>query len=515
MRIAKTIGGSILLLLLLLAAFEARAVVLWSSYDSITVHENGPGTDLLGGALKRGDDANDTLYFKFRVEPISDETTEPYFAALELLEDDTERLGVGNALEAWAYSVFFPGAQSSGVPPAGYLDLHSAHPDANALAHQAKYQCPRRGEPAVIVFKIQYIPHSDAMVTVWLNPDLGPGGNEINQPDALTTRFHAKATFDELRLRHGGKGGGWTFSDVEIATTFNDFVDSSSDRPGTGGANLLESEGSLQFQSWLRNQGLSQLPVRALQQTKDGYLWIAGASEIERFDGLKFVPLNVRVAGTNYSKPTIFADSQGALWFAAPGGLQRVQKSRLTTLTTDEGLPSSRIMALNEDAQQNIWIGTAAGLVIWNKGRVLPLSGAESIRGRSITAIAKDHQGTIWLVVDEKEIFKFSQGRLVRAATGYSKEWMTNIRGLLLDQADRLWLSMGDGAIVCQDNEGWHRYRLTKRISGSRVNALAEEPDGTIWAGTTGGLFLFSKGKFSAVPASSRLAGNSVESLFV
>src|SRR5579884_532287 len=368
MRIAKTIGGSILLLLLLLAAFEARAVVLWSSYDSITVHENGPGTDLLGGALKRGDDANDTLYFKFRVEPISDETTEPYFAALELLEDDTERLGVGNALEAWAYSVFFPGAQSSGVPPAGYLDLHSAHPDANALAHQAKYQCPRRGEPAVIVFKIQYIPHSDAMVTVWLNPDLGPGGNEINQPDALTTRFHAKATFDELRLRHGGKGGGWTFSDVEIATTFNDFVDSSSDRPGTGGANLLESEGSLQFQSWLRNQGLSQLPVRALQQTKDGYLWIAGASEIERFDGLKFVPLNVRVAGTNYSKPTIFADSQGALWFAAPGGLQRVQKSRLTTLTTDEGLPSSRIMALNEDAQQNIWIGTAAGLVIWNKG---------------------------------------------------------------------------------------------------------------------------------------------------
>jgi hypothetical protein len=35
---------------------------------------------------------------------LSDSTTEEYFAALELYEGDTERLGVGNALKAWAYS---------------------------------------------------------------------------------------------------------------------------------------------------------------------------------------------------------------------------------------------------------------------------------------------------------------------------------------------------------------------------------------------------------------------------
>ena len=99
MCIAKTIGGSILSVPLLLAAFQAHAVVLWSFYDPITINENGSGTDLLGGALKRNGGANDTLYFKLRVEPISDESTEPYFAALELFEDDTARLGVGNALE--------------------------------------------------------------------------------------------------------------------------------------------------------------------------------------------------------------------------------------------------------------------------------------------------------------------------------------------------------------------------------------------------------------------------------
>src|SRR5215469_15784518 len=102
MRIARTIGRSILIMLMLISAVRCRAVVLWSSYDPVTINENGPGTDLLGGALKRNESANDTLYFMFRVDPISDETTEPYFAALELFEYDAERLGVGNALDAWA-----------------------------------------------------------------------------------------------------------------------------------------------------------------------------------------------------------------------------------------------------------------------------------------------------------------------------------------------------------------------------------------------------------------------------
>jgi signal transduction histidine kinase len=67
------------------------------------------------------------------------------------------------------------------------------------------------------------------VVTVWLNPNLGPGAAEKTQPEALTTKFKARATFDQIRLRHGkgdkGDGGnGWIFSDMAIATAFDDFV---------------------------------------------------------------------------------------------------------------------------------------------------------------------------------------------------------------------------------------------------------------------------------------------------
>src|SRR5258707_351574 len=58
----------------------AGAVVLWNDPEATLVNENGAGSDILGGAVKRDDSANDTLYFKFHVDPLSDQTTEDYFA---------------------------------------------------------------------------------------------------------------------------------------------------------------------------------------------------------------------------------------------------------------------------------------------------------------------------------------------------------------------------------------------------------------------------------------------------
>jgi len=53
---------------------------------------------------------------------------------------------------------------------------------------------------------------------------LGSGMTEDSQLNILTTHFRAKATFNQIRLRHGGGGEGWTFSDMAVATSFDDFI---------------------------------------------------------------------------------------------------------------------------------------------------------------------------------------------------------------------------------------------------------------------------------------------------
>jgi signal transduction histidine kinase len=220
--------------LLILAVFvfrPAHAKILWSDTAARTVHSTGEGVDILGGRLKRTDTNNDALYFKFHVDPLSDEGSEPYFAGFQLFDRNQERLGIGNALEAWGYSAFMTAETGPSNAIAGEFNLESAHPETFRLGMSWPYELVRQGVERTIVFKVQYVSGADDIVTVWLEPNLGRGASDRNQSESITTTFKARATFDEIRLRHDGTGGarhdggnGWIFSDMAIATSFDDFV---------------------------------------------------------------------------------------------------------------------------------------------------------------------------------------------------------------------------------------------------------------------------------------------------
>ena len=203
---------------------SARATILWSDTGARLVHNTGTGADILGGAVKRNDSASDALYFKVHVDPLSDAASEPYFAGFQLFEGDEERLALGNAQEAWGYSAFATAETGPSNQVAGEFNLKSAHPEPVNLGLFRPYELPRHDVERTIIFKVQYVPGGDDLITVWLNPNLGRGATDKNQLENLTTKFKAKATFNQIRLRHEGGGNGWIFSDMAMATSFNDFV---------------------------------------------------------------------------------------------------------------------------------------------------------------------------------------------------------------------------------------------------------------------------------------------------
>jgi signal transduction histidine kinase len=206
-------------------AIPAHAVILWHDDDARLVHNTGEGIDILGGAVKRDDKASDALYFRFHVDPISDVYSEPYFAGFQLFEGNEERLGVGNAEEAWGYSAFNTAETGpSNQLFSGEFNLKSAHPEPANLGQFRPYELVRHDVEQTFIFKVQYVPNGEDLVTVWLNPNLGPGATDKNQPENLTTKFKANARFNQIRLRHGGGGNGWIFSDMAVATSFSDFV---------------------------------------------------------------------------------------------------------------------------------------------------------------------------------------------------------------------------------------------------------------------------------------------------
>ncbi len=205
-------------------AVPAHAVVVWSDQGARLTHNTGSGVDILGGAVRRDDTASDALYFKFHVDPLSDAATEPYAAALQLFEGDTQRLAVGNAEEAWGYSAFNTAETGPSNKITGEFNLKSAHPEPSRLGQFLPYELPHHGVEQTLIVKIQYVPGGDDLVTVWLSPSLARDATDKNQLELLTTKFKANATFNQIHLVHYGGGNGWIFSDMAVATSFNDFI---------------------------------------------------------------------------------------------------------------------------------------------------------------------------------------------------------------------------------------------------------------------------------------------------
>jgi signal transduction histidine kinase/ligand-binding sensor domain-containing protein len=498
---------------------SARAAILWSDLGATLVHESGSGADILGGAVKRNDSSSDTLYFKFHIDPLSDVSTEEYFAAFELYEGNSERLAIGNSLKAWGYSAFNAAEIGKSNKIFGDIDLHSARPEPSGVVGAfLPYELPRRGIESTIVVKVQYIPDEPDLVTVWLNPDLAPGATEASQAENVTTQFKADASFNEIRLRHGGGGGGWTFSDVAIATSFNDFVTAGSAEPGviTLGAGL----GALPFtfRSWQREQGLPQNSVRAIAQSRDGYIWVGNDDGVARFDGMRFISFGLREGLRSGPVRTLFGDSRGALWIGSGGGggLTRYQDGKFLTFTMHDGLPADSITALAEDAEGRLWVGTEAGLVVWQDGRFAPLREAAEFKGRSIPALFKDRHGVMWLGIAGVGVFRFPGEKFIALTEPSVEGLLKDPHCLLLDMAGRIWIGAGDDFVLCHDSGEWRRYRIPHHLARPYVSVLAEESDGTIWAGSVSeGLFQFKGGKLAAVNASSGLSDNLVESMLV
>jgi hypothetical protein len=150
------------------------------------------------------DGSSNTMYFRYTLTAYSCAGTMPFYAGMEEYWDTDERVGIGNVYGYAAYSAF-----NTAV---GNLNLNTANPSPGQT-----WQAVQCGDVTTIIYKIQFNPSGSDTITTWLNPNLKLA--EAAQPASLTTTFTGLAKFDNIKLRWGGNGGGWQFSNVQIGTT--------------------------------------------------------------------------------------------------------------------------------------------------------------------------------------------------------------------------------------------------------------------------------------------------------
>jgi len=200
-----------------------------------------------------------------------------------------------------------------------------------------------------------------------------------------------------------------------------------------------------------------------------------------------------------------FQSSDGGIWAGMDhGGLARLRDRRFHVIGVNEGLPARTALSVCEDVHGVIWIGTAGGgLSRWANGGVTSYTVGASASANFIFSISPRADGGAWLSAGEGEdLFQFSPARGITGAAsvaGDTQHYSTGqgqirraawdvhgIKSMLTDSKGRVWMGTKYG--IAFSSGGARRILGTNdNATLPAVRALAETPDGKVWAGADDG----------------------------
>lgn len=330
---------------------------------------------------------------------------------------------------------------------------------------------------------------------------------------------------------------------------------------------------SLPFKTttWTTEQGLPGDTVRAIVQTRDGYLWVATQAGLARFDGIRF---------TVFSKPAIpefrtnecnalLEGRDGSLWIGTiGGGLMRFRDGRFTTYGRAEGMPTDVVNGLYEDREGRIWITSYEAVTVFADGKFRSFGTADAERHVYAMPFYEDAAGKVWffntrglnlnnagslLFYQNDEMHWTSSGGAepaphapgtVNAFAGRNgAAWFNDrVNGTLTrfggevdtvwrldygnpggsqaavllaheDAAGDLWYQLGGGELRWA--RGPETYRIAvESLPAGAVNVLSADREGDLWLGSSAGLTRLTRLAFRSLTPADGLSNETAWAVF-
>ncbi len=257
-----------------------------------------------------------------------------------------------------------------------------------------------------------------------------------------------------------------------------------------------ESDAGMVVRSWNTKHGLPQNTVNTLLQTRDGYLWIGTKDGLTRFDGVRFRRFGEEEGLPRGEISALLETRDGALWVGTPHrGLFRWQTGMATNMWTESRI--RYITALAETRDGAVWIGTMAGLDRWLAGRITPQGELNGFPKGRVLSLYTDRAGTLWVGSAVAGIFQLRDGKFISEPAPFDFPLQKPGYCFLEDQTGGLWLSIGNGLLLCKQDGVWQTRGSSDGVPFIYVNCLAQAMDGRLWAGSGGaGLAYLKDGRF-------------------
>ena len=227
---------------------------------------------------------------------------------------------------------------------------------------------------------------------------------------------------------------------------------------------------------------------------------------------------------------SIYQDRRGFIWVATQDGLNCMDGHAITVYRRQKDDPSSLknnyVKTLFEDSSGSFWVGCINGLQRFNRSddsfHEIILYKDDGTRAfPHFTSIIERSNGEIWMSTSGSGVITFRKG-----SQHYSNE--TQLNGLLCsaflttlfeDSKGRIWIGSEDNGLSCCNPENralLHFPGMEDQIGSYTVFAFCENDDGTIFIGTSGGLFMLDEAdRLHHIPYNQPEGNYPVQSLLV
>ncbi len=278
------------------------------------------------------------------------------------------------------------------------------------------------------------------------------------------------------------------------------------------------SLGQFRFDRIGTQQGLSQSSIFDIFQDHKGFIWIATADGLNKYDGHKFTvyrqDFNDSLSLSSNDITCITEDNEGSLWIGARiGGVNKFDKNtgqilRITQTKDGKNIKNINISGIVFDSKKNIIWASTFGLGLL---QIEPntntanwyIKESQPLTTNDISLLFRDSKGRIWIGAKQGKLLMILENGKFRE---YKNQINDNVQKnqvlALLDDTDGKLLvgTRGNGLFTFDPKTAQFQlvhYNPVQIDKENIITALARDKNGDLWVGTDSGVLFFKDGDFT------------------
>jgi PAS domain S-box-containing protein len=181
----------------------------------------------------------------------------------------------------------------------------------------------------------------------------------------------------------------------------------------------------------------------------------------------------------------------------------------------EAGLPQATILAIAQTADGYLWLATEEGLVRFDGVRfaVFDKENTPQLQANDIRALLVDQKDNLWIGTNGGGVSRYNDGVFTTFTT---RDGLANdaILSLHDDGRGSLWIGTDGGGMSRYLNGRFQTYNTKDGLPDDAVFAICSGSDGSLWVGTHNGLARLKNDRFSVYSTKNGLGKDDIRALY-